>query len=70
VVKSWGSTLNPPESLMEGVDENDPKAMMDWMKRVKGELGDEAPELDELDMMDAGVSPGGLDGGDEEAAAP
>ena len=57
VIKSWGSSLASPENLMDDIDENDPVAMQSWMRRIKEELGDESPELNEMDMLDAGVSP-------------
>ena len=56
VVKSWGSSLASPDAMGE-VDENDPEAMGGWMRRIKEEMGVENPELDEMDMMDAGISP-------------
>ena len=56
VVKSWGSTLAGPESFGD-VDEDDPEAMQAWMRRIKEGMGDEHPELNEMDLMDAGISP-------------
>jgi hypothetical protein len=69
VVRSWGNTPDPPESLLDGVDEDDPEAMQGWMKRIKQELGDDAPELNELDLLDAGISPGDTGAGDEDTEA-
>ena len=66
VIKSWGSSLNPPdfESLSD-VNEDDPEAMREWMHRIKSEMGDEGGELDDLDLLDAGIRPGDDDWGDE-----
>ena len=44
-------------SQLSDLDENDPKSMARWMKRVGGEMGDElgGPELDEMvDAVEAG----------------
>ena len=51
------STLSDPSQL-SGLDENDPKSMARWMKRVGGELGDElgGGELDEMvDSIESGA---------------
>lgn len=56
VVKSWGNSLISPNAMGE-VDEDDPEAMAGWMKRIKEDMGVENPHLDELDLMDAGISP-------------
>ena len=56
VVKSWGGSLVSPGDMGE-VDEDDPEAMQGWMRRIKEEMGVENPELDEMDLMDAGISP-------------
>jgi putative FmdB family regulatory protein len=65
--------LADPSSL-GGVDENDPKSMARWMKRMGREMGDElgGDELDEMvDNIEAGgagedegVDPDGGDAGD------
>lgn len=51
-------------SKLAGLDENDPKSMARWMKRMGGELGDELGG-DELDEMVDGIESGGddVDGG-------
>ena len=67
IIKSWGSSLNPPdfESLSD-VNEDDPEAMKQLMHRIKTEMGDESGELDDLDLLDAGIRPGEEDwGGDD-----
>ncbi|MBI4234641.1 MAG: zinc ribbon domain-containing protein [Chloroflexi bacterium] len=59
VIKSSGESLQMPDfGSLDDVDEDDPKAMTDWMRRVKRELGDEAGGLSDLDLLDAGVRPG------------
>ncbi len=57
------SALSDPSQL-SGLDENDPKSMARWMKRVGGELGDElgGGELDE--MVDGIQSGAGADDDD------
>jgi putative FmdB family regulatory protein len=64
------------ESLFAGVDENDPKSVARWARRLGRELGEDAgPEFDELiDRMEAGEpleeagagEPGGTAGDEEE----
>jgi len=51
------SALSDPSQL-SGLDENDPKSMARWMKRVGSELGDELGE-GELDEMVDSVESGG-----------
>ena len=43
---------------MSGFDENDPKAMAAWARRMRREMGDEAgPEMDEMiDRLESGQS--------------
>ena len=48
--------LSDPSSL-SGLDENDPKSVGRWMRRVGGELGDELGG-DELDEMVEGIESG------------
>jgi putative FmdB family regulatory protein len=54
--------LSDPTSF-GGVDENDPKSMARFMRKMAGEMGDEAgeampPEFDEVvDRLEAGESP-------------
>ena len=46
-------------STLSGLDENDPRSMARWMKRMGGELGDElgGGELDEMvDEIEAGAT--------------
>lgn len=54
--------LSDPSQLA-GVDENDPRSVARWMRRMSKEIGDEAagPELDEMiDELESGG--GSLDG--------
>lgn len=51
--------LSDPSNL-SGLDENDPKSMARWMKRVGGELGDELGG-GELDEMVEGIESGADD---------
>ena len=68
LVRSEESRLDSlaDDSSLGGLDENDPKSMARWMKRVGSELGDElgGGELDEMvDSMESGAA----DGGDDDA---
>jgi putative FmdB family regulatory protein len=56
VQKSWGESLNFPGSeALDAVDENNPREMLPWIQRMKRELGDPNPQLNEFDLQDAGV---------------
>ena len=46
-------------SLLEGVDESDPRSLARWMRRMGREIGEEMPEeLDEIcDRLEAGEDP-------------
>jgi putative FmdB family regulatory protein len=58
-------SLSDPSSL-SGIDENDPKSMARWMRKMGKQLGDEfsGPEFDQMvDEMEAGKMPDD-DGGD------
>jgi putative FmdB family regulatory protein len=50
--------LADPSSL-DGLDENDPKSVARWMRKMSGELGEDlGPEFDEVvDRLEAGQSP-------------
>jgi len=62
--------LADPSSL-SGVDENDPKSMARWMRKMGREMGEEfsGNEFDQMvDEMEAGNMPdddGGMGGGDD-----
>lgn len=61
VVRSEESRLEnlaDPSSLA-GLDENDPKSMARWMRKMSQEMGEDlGPEFDEVvDRMEAGQSP-------------
>jgi putative FmdB family regulatory protein len=60
-------------ALMQGFDENDPRAMASWMRKMQREMGDDAggPEFEDMvQRLEAGEMPdlddddGGLDGHD------
>ena len=59
--KSWGESLDwaPSFDGMDDMDENaDPKAMTDWLRRMKHEMGETTPEFDEMiDMVEDDGSP-------------
>jgi hypothetical protein len=63
-------SLADPSSL-SGLDENDPKSMARWMRKMGKELGEEfsGDEFDQMvDEMEAGNMPdddGGMGGGDD-----
>lgn len=52
-------------SALSGLDENDPKSVARWMRKVGGALGEEMPgEFDEMaDRMEAGENPEDIGGG-------
>lgn len=53
---AWGHSLNVPNlGMMDGVDEDNPHDMQEWMLRVKEQMGDPSPQLTESDMLDAGI---------------
>ena len=58
--------LADPSSL-SGLDENDPKSMARWMRKMGKELGEDGGEDFEqmVDEMEAGGDDGGADGGDD-----
>lgn len=53
------------ERMLAGVDENDPRSVARWARRMRDEMGDDlGPDFDQtLDQMEAGQFPG--DGGDD-----
>lgn len=55
--------LSDPSSLGD-LDENDPKSMARWMRKMGSQMGEEmGPEFDEMiDRMEAGDMPEDLDG--------
>lgn len=73
MVKSEESRLDAlaDPSNLSGIDENDPKSMARWMRKMGKEMGDEfsGDEFDQMvDEMEAGHMPeddGGMGGGDE-----
>src|SRR5207237_2092791 len=72
MVRSEGSRLDDlsdPSSL-SGLDENDPKSMARWMRKMGKELGEDAgDDFDEMvDEMETGGGEDSEDGGDGGAA--
>ena len=49
--RSWGSSLNwaPDSGYPDDADNEDPRQMAEWMRRMRKEMGDEAtPEFDQM----------------------
>ena len=49
--RSWGDSLDwmPDSGHPENSDQDDPKQMAEWMRRMRREMGDEVtPEFDEM----------------------
>jgi hypothetical protein len=46
-------------SMLDGLDEQDPKSLARWMRKMSGEVGEEMPpEFDEvIDRLESGQSP-------------
>ncbi|MFQ5875982.1 MAG: FmdB family zinc ribbon protein [Dehalococcoidia bacterium] len=69
VVKSEESRLEDlaDPSSMSDLDENDPKSMARWMRKMGSEMGEDlGPEFDEMvDRMEAGEMPEDMNGGEE-----
>jgi putative FmdB family regulatory protein len=59
--------LSDPSSL-SGIDENDPKSMARWMRKMGKELGEDAGE--DFDQMVDELEAGGDGGGDDEGSGP
>jgi putative FmdB family regulatory protein len=59
--------LSDPSSL-SGVDENDPKSMARWMRKMGKELGEDAGE--DFDQMVDELEAGEDGGGDDEGSGP
>jgi putative FmdB family regulatory protein len=59
------------DSLLSGVDESDPRSVAAWARKMSSRFGEEMePEFDEMiDRMEAGETPDGLDGSDEDDLA-
>jgi len=56
-------SLADPSSLA-GLDENDPRSLARWMRKMGREMGEDlGPEFDEMvDRMEAGESPEDIEG--------
>ncbi len=61
VVRSEDSHLDDlaDPSMLDGLDEDDPKSIARWMRRMSAETGEEMPEeFDEvIDRLESGQSP-------------
>jgi putative FmdB family regulatory protein len=61
VVRSEDSRLDnlSDPSMLDGLDEQDPKSLARWMRKMSGEVGEEMPsEFDEvIDRLESGQSP-------------
>lgn len=61
VVRSEDSRLDDlaDPSMLDGLDENDPKSIARWMRKMSTETGEEMPaEFDEvIDRLESGQSP-------------
>jgi putative FmdB family regulatory protein len=72
MVRSEDSRLDDltSDAALDGLDESDPKSVARWMKKMGGELGEDAGEgfdemVDELEQGGSGDDGGGdADGGD------
>ena len=67
VLRSGGDGLDmmDEDAMMRGFDENDPKAMASWARRMKDEMGEDmGPEFDTMvEQMERGEMPAGDFGG-------
>jgi len=70
VVRSSGGVLDEHDEsgLLQDVDENDPRSVARWARRMSSELGEEmGPEFDQMvERMEAGEMPEDLMGGESE----
>jgi putative FmdB family regulatory protein len=61
VVRSEDSRMDDlaDPSMLDGLDENDPKSLARWMRKMGSEVGEEMPqEFDEvIDRLESGQSP-------------
>lgn len=59
VPRSKGSMGDFDESMLSGVDENDPRSMARFARRMRDEMGEDAgPEFDQMiDQMEQGNMP-------------
>jgi putative FmdB family regulatory protein len=59
-------SLSDPTSL-SGLDENDPKSMARWMRKMGREMGDDLGGEDVDEMIDEMERGGGEEGGDDDS---
>ncbi|MCS7207524.1 MAG: zinc ribbon domain-containing protein [Dehalococcoidia bacterium] len=61
VHRSWGSSLDasfPGEEMLNEADEDNPEAMEEWGRKIKGALTEgEDTELDEWERAELGLEP-------------
>jgi len=52
------------DSLLSGVDENDPRSVAAWARKMQSKMGEDVePEFEEMiDRMEAGETPEDIDG--------
>jgi hypothetical protein len=57
-------------SMLDGLDEDDPKSIARWMRKMGSEMGEEMPgEFDEvIDRLESGQSPEEIEGAMPELA--
>ena len=68
VVRPGGGSLDDfDESALADVDENDPRSVARWARRMRNEMGEElGPDFDEaIDKMEAGEFPEDDGGGED-----
>ena len=67
VARSGDPLDNFDESMMADVDENDPRSVARWARKMQGEMGEElGPEFDDaIDRMEAGEFPDDDGDGDD-----
>ena len=70
VIRPFGEAIDrmPSFESLSDFDENDPKSMTKWMKRMRREVGSEfgSEPSDVGAMLDAGISPGDLAGNESD----
>lgn len=65
--RSWGESLDSvPDEAFSDVDEENPRELARWMRRMRGQMGEVTPEFDQVvEELEAGEMPGDLDDGAE-----
>ena len=74
VMKSWSESLDwmPSFETLSDVDEDDPRDLARWMKKWRRDMGTELGSdfRDMQDMLEAGIRPEDLAGGEGESEEP